>query len=56
MIESLENNIQSLEEELRSLMVGEMSYYQSSLKAGVDCRETGLSWILKYIREMIGEK
>ncbi len=53
LIESLENAIQNSEEELRSIMVGEISYYKMSLKVGMDCRDTGLGWILKKLKALL---
>lgn len=41
------------EDELRSIMVGEISYYKMSLKVGMDCRDTGLGWILKKLRALL---
>jgi hypothetical protein len=35
-------------------MVGEVSYYKASLKIGIDCRDTGLGWILKKLRSLLG--
>lgn len=35
-------------------MVGEISYYKTSLKIGVDCRDSGLGWILKRLRSLLG--
>lgn len=52
LIESLENGIQHLEEELRMIMVAEMSYFKQSLKVGVDCRDSGLGWVLKKLRHL----
>jgi hypothetical protein len=38
-------------------MVGEISYYKLSLKIGMDCRDSGLGWILKKLRSLInGDK
>ncbi len=56
LIESLENAIQNSEDELRSIMVGQISYYKTSLKLGMDCRDTGLGWILKKLRALIVNK
>ena len=53
MIESLENAIQNSEDELRSIMVGEISFYKMSLRVGMDCRDTGLGWILKKLRALL---
>lgn len=35
-------------------MVGEISYYKTSLKIGIDCRDSGLGWILKRLRSLLG--
>ena len=53
MIESLENAIQNSEDELRSIMVGEISYFKMTLKVGMDCKDTGLGWVLKKLRALL---
>ena len=34
-------------------MVGEISYYKMTLKVGMDCRDTGLGWVLKKLRNIL---
>jgi hypothetical protein len=34
-------------------MVGEISYYKITLKVGMDCRDTGLGWVLKKLRALL---
>ena len=34
-------------------MLGEISYYKQSLKIGMDCRDTGLGWIIKKLNSLI---
>ena len=34
-------------------MIGQISYYKNSLKIGVDCRDSGLGWILKKLRSLL---
>lgn len=36
-----------------AIMVGEVAYYKMSLRIGLDCRDTGLGWILKRLRELV---
>lgn len=35
-------------------MIGEISFYKTSLKIGIDCRDSGLGWILKKLRSLLG--
>jgi len=32
--------------------VGEGSYYRMSLKVGMDCRDSGLGWVLKSLKDV----
>ncbi len=50
LIDNLETSISRCEEELRKLVLTEKSYYKISLKNGVDCRESGLGWIIKKLQ------
>jgi hypothetical protein len=34
-------------------MVGEISYYKMTLKVGMDCRDTGLGWVLKKLGTLL---
>lgn len=34
-------------------MVGEITYYKMTLKIGMDCRDTGLGWVLKKLRALL---
>ncbi len=34
-------------------MVGEISYYKMTLKIGMDCRDTGLGWVLKKLQSLL---
>jgi hypothetical protein len=34
-------------------MVGEISYYKMTLRVGMDCRDTGMGWILKKLRALL---
>lgn len=34
-------------------MLGEISYYKQSLKIGMDCRDTGLGWIIRKLNSLI---
>jgi len=33
-------------------LVGEGSYYRMSLRVGMDCRDSGLGWVLKGLRDV----
>lgn len=46
-IEFLEEEAFKNEEELKNIVLAEIAYYKISLKFGIDCRETGLVWIIK---------
>ncbi len=35
-------------------MAGEICFYKTSLKIGMDCRDNGLGWILKKLRQLEG--
>lgn len=37
---------------MRSILVGELSYYKMTLKVGVDCRDSGLGWVLRKLKEL----
>lgn len=37
---------------MTAIMVGEVAYYKMSLRVGLDCRDTGLGWILKRLAEL----
>lgn len=37
---------------MRSILVGELSYYKMTLKVGVDCRDSGLGWVLRRLKEL----
>ncbi len=41
-----------LKEELRSIEEADRVYFTISLKNGVDCRESGLSWVIKKLIAM----
>lgn len=32
-----------------------MCYYKQSLKVGVDCRDSGLGWVLKKLKGVVGQ-
>lgn len=36
-----------------AIMVGEVAYYKMSLRVGLDCRDSGLGWILKRLGELV---
>lgn len=46
-IEFLQEEAFKNEEELKNIVLAEIAYYKISLKFGIDCRETGLVWIIK---------
>lgn len=46
-IEFLEEETLKNEEELKNIIVAETVYYQITLKNGVDCRDSGLVWVIK---------
>jgi hypothetical protein len=46
-IEYLEEEKLKNEEELKNIVKAETVYYRTSLKSGLDCRDTGLVWVIK---------
>lgn len=46
-IEFLQEETLKNEEELKNIIVAETVYYKVSLKNGVDCRDSGLVWVIK---------
>jgi hypothetical protein len=35
-------------------MIGEVCFYKTSLKLGMDVRDNGLGWILRKLRQIVG--
>lgn len=53
-IESLEEAVSQLEEELHKIVLAETEYFKISLRNGNDVREGGLVWLIKALR--VGEE
>ena len=49
-IELLEEETFKNEDELKNILMAENLYFRISLKNGIDCRDSGLVWIIKKLK------
>ena len=47
LIDKLEADINKSQNELKQILFDDKAYFTITLKNGVDCRESGLGWIIK---------